>query len=244
MPYSDVAIPFARVTVSGLFERRDAEDDFWVIYDRVLQKGASLTVESLPLFVDEGGYFALVGPAFGRLETTYGWLLDVDTDRIAVADKARAAADIEEAQQWINSAEPGFRISTTLLAVFSGYDERLLFTRVPMLVFLVTAAIVVLYYVATMASLTIDRRRTDIVLLRARGADSRGVLAVFLIEGAGMVALAVALGPLVAVGRGEHSGPHSGALRCERRRCPWGERLHRGRTCSAPWVEYWASEPS
>ncbi len=200
VPYSDSAVPFARVTVSGLFERRAAGDDFWVLYDRVLQKGASLTVESLPLFVDEGGYFAVVGPAFGRLESTYGWLLDVDTDLITVADKERAAADIEQAQQWINSAEPGFRLSTSLLAVFTGYDERLLFTKVPMLVFLVTAAIVVLYYVATMASLTIDRRRTDIVLLRARGADSRGVLAIFLIEGAGIVAFAVALGPLVAVG--------------------------------------------
>ena len=200
VPYSDTDVPFASVTVSGLFERRDAQDDFWVLYERVLQKGASLTVDSLPLFVDEGGYFAVLGPAFGRLESTYGWLLDVDAGRITVADKERAAADIEQAQQWINSAEPGFRLSTSLLSVFSGYDERLLFTRVPMLVFLVTAAIVVLYYVATMASLTIDRRRTDIVLLRARGADSRGVLAVFLIEGAGMVALAVVLGPLVAAG--------------------------------------------
>ena len=198
VPYSDGAVPFARVTVSGLFERRDAGDDFWILYDRVLQKGASLTVESLPLFVDEGGYFAVLGPEFGRLETTYGWLLDVDTGSITVADKENAAADIEQAQQWINSAEPGFRLSTSLLSVFAGYDERLLFTKVPMLVFLVTAAIVVLYYVATMASLTIDRRRGDIVLLRARGADSRGVLAVFLIEGAGIVALAIALGPLVA----------------------------------------------
>ena len=109
--------------------------------------------------------FAVMGSAFGRLETTYGWLLDVDTASITVADKDPAAADIEQAQQWINSAEPGFRLSTSLLAVFSGYDERLLFTKVPMLVFLVTAAIVVLYYVATMASLTIDRRRTDVVLL-------------------------------------------------------------------------------
>ncbi len=200
VPFSDVAMPFARVTVSGFFERRDPNDDFWVLYDRVLQKGASLTVESVPLFVHEGGYFAVTGPEFGGLETTYGWLLDVDTGRITVADKDRAAADIVQAQQWINSAEPGFRLSTSLLAVFSGYDERLLFARVPMLVFLVTAAIVVLYYVATMASLTIERRRTDIVLLRSRGADARGVLAVFLIEGVGMVALAVALGPLVAAG--------------------------------------------
>ncbi len=200
VPYSDVAVPFAHVTVSGLFERRDPNDDFWVLYDRVLQKGASLTVESLPLFVHEGGYFTVTGPEFARLETTYGWLLDVDTERITVADKDRAAADIEQAQQWINSAEPGFRLSTSLLAVFASYDERLLFTRVPMLVFLVTAAIVVLYYVATMASLTIERRRSDIALLRSRGADSRGVLAVFLIEGAGIAALAVALGPLVAAG--------------------------------------------
>ena len=198
VPYGDSPVPFARVTVSGLFERRDAGDDFWVLYDRALLKGTSLTVESLPLFVDEDAYFGVVGPAFGNLESTYGWLLDVDTGRITVAHKERAAADIEEAQQWINSAVPGFRLSTSLLSVFAGYDERLLFTRVPMLVFLVTAAIVVLYYVATMASLTIDRRRGDIVLLRARGADSRGVLAVFLIEGAGMVALAVALGPLAA----------------------------------------------
>ena len=81
VPYGDSLVPFAQVTVTGLFERRDPGDDFWVLYDRVLQKGASLTVDSVPLFVDEGGYFAVMGPAFGRLETTYGWLLDVDTDQ-------------------------------------------------------------------------------------------------------------------------------------------------------------------
>ncbi len=198
VPYGESAVPFARVTVSGLFERRDPLDDFWVLYERVLQKGASLTVDTLPLFVDEDAYYGVLGPAFGSLESTYGWLLDVDTERIDVADKERVAADIVQAQQWINSAVPGFRLSTSLLMVFASYDERLLFTKVPMLVFLVTAAMVVLYYVGTMASLIIERRRGDIVLLRARGAGSRPVLAVFLIEGAGIVALAIALGPLAA----------------------------------------------
>ena len=212
VPYGESAVPFARVTVSGLFERRDPLDDFWVLYERVLQKGASLTVDTLPLFVDEDAYYGVLGPAFGSLESTYGWLLDVDTERIDVADKERVAADIVQAQQWINSAVPGFRLCTSLLMVFASYDERLLFTKVPMLVFLVTAAMVVLYYVGTMASLIIERRRGDIVLLRARGAGSRPVLAVFPHRGCRYCGARDCSGPPCSRGRGEHVGPHSGTV--------------------------------
>lgn len=198
VPYGESDIPFARVNITGLLAPRANGTIFWQLYDHVLQTGTYLTVATVPVFVEEDTYFEILGPAFGHLNSTYGWLLDVDPQRIPVNNKDRIAREIELTQEWINSAVGDYQLSTHLLSIFDRYDERLLFTKIPMLVFLVLTAIVVLYYVGTLSSLIIDRQRGEIVLLRSRGATSQDALVVFAIEGAIMAFIATLLGPFIA----------------------------------------------
>ena len=57
---------------------------------------------------------------------------------------------------------------------------------------------VVLYYVVTLSSLTVDERAGEVALLRSRGATPRQIVSVFAIEGATIAMLSALVAPLIA----------------------------------------------
>ncbi|HIC68248.1 MAG TPA: FtsX-like permease family protein, partial [Candidatus Latescibacteria bacterium] len=67
-----------------------------------------------------------------------------------------------------------------------------------MFVVLILIAVVILYYVATLSSLVVEERRSEVSLMRSRGASSAQILAVFVLEGATIAGLCVLIGPLIA----------------------------------------------
>ena len=198
VPYWEDAMPYARVVISGVFQRDDPENEFWYLYKRALQAGTTLTVRAVPLFISEETYLGMMGPAFSNVESTYAWLLDVDTERLNAGNSAQALSDIELTQRWVGAALNDYRQSTALFGVLKEYDQRLFFTKVPMLVFLILIAVVILYYVVTLSSLVVERQRSEVALLRSRGASSGQILAVFVLEGATISVLAALAGPLLA----------------------------------------------
>ena len=198
VPPREALLPHATVRIVGIFQRIDPADGFWYLYQRVLQSGTVNTVITAPLFIPPDTYLSVLGPAFGNLESTYGWLLDVDTDRLSVENASRAADDITAAQDAVDSEIGGYRLSTSLFSVFDEYNERLFFTRAPMLVFLSLVALVVLYHVVTLSSLLLEQQRGEISLLRSRGASSSQVLVVSVLEGLTIAALAAVVGPPLA----------------------------------------------
>ena len=59
---------------------------------------------------------------------------------------------------------------------------------------------IALYYLVLVMTMLIERQSGEIALLKSRGASSPQILLVYLIEGSILVALAVGLGPLLAMG--------------------------------------------
>ena len=188
------------VLITGTFERNDEDDLFSHLYRRSLQAGVVHTVRALPMFISEGVYLDVLGPALEDGAGVYAWMLDVAPDRLNDDNSAKAGEDILAFQREMTQEFGSFQISTALLQIFNEYKVRLFFTRAPMLVFLVLIAVVILYYVVTLSSLLVEQQRGEIALLRSRGATQRQILAVFVLEGATISLLAVALGPLIAAG--------------------------------------------
>ena len=91
-----------------------------------------------------------------------------------------------------------YRQSTALDNALREYDRRLFFSKLPMFVVLILIAIVILYYVVTLASLTVEERRAEVALLRSRGANSSQIMTVFVLEGATIAGVAAGLGPILA----------------------------------------------
>ena len=198
VPTWPTEIPFVRVTITGLFQRNDEEDEFSRLYQRALQSNVSQTVRALPLFISQGTFLDVLSPTIDDDGSTYAWLLDVIPERLNDENAAQAASDIVATRENVSQDDLSFHLTTRLLRVFSEYNERLFFTRSPMLVFLILIAVVILYYVVTLASLLVEQQKGEIALLRSRGATPGQILAVFVLEGATISVLALAVGPVLA----------------------------------------------
>ena len=188
----------ATLVISGVFERRDPQEDIWFLEQRVLQEATGPSFRTAPLYIAEEAFLGVIGPYFRRTEATYAWLLPVDTGRLTArnADRARRGMDTMNAN--LAATVSAYRQTTALDNVIREYDRRLFFNKLPMFVVLVLIAVVILYYVTTLSSLLVEDRRSEVALLRSRGASSGQILAVFALEGITIVVLAAVAAPVLA----------------------------------------------
>ncbi len=198
VPHWDEEIPSVTVVVSGIFERNEPGAEFWYLEDAVLNAATGPTFRTAPLHLSEAAYFDVLGPALPRMDTTYAWLLSVDDGRINAGNSHIALFDTEALNSVMSGTLGTYRQSTALDNALREYDRRLFFSKLPMFVVLILIAIVILYYVITLASLTVEERRSEVALLRSRGANSAQVMTVFVLEGATIAGVAVGLGPILA----------------------------------------------
>ena len=199
VPAWESGTPYARVVISGLFQRDDPDAEIWYLDDRVLKSGTTLTVNTAPFFISKNSFLGVLGPAFSDLKSTYAWLLDVDTDLLTPGNSSQARSDIELAQRRVGAVLDDYGLSArTLFSVLEEYDRRILFSKLPMFIILILIAVVVLYYVVILSSLLVDQRRGELALLRSRGASPGQILVVFVLEGATISLAAIVVAPLLA----------------------------------------------
>ena len=198
VPHWDDEIPSVTVVVSGIFERNEPGTEFWYLEDAVLNAATGPTFRTAPLHISEAAYFDVLGPALPRMDSIYAWLLSVDDGRINAGNSAFALFDTEAMNSVMSATLSTYRQSTALDNALREYDRRLFFSKLPMFVVLILIAIVILYYVVTLASLTVEERRAEVALLRSRGANSSQIMTVFVLEGATIAGVAVGLGPILA----------------------------------------------
>ena len=198
VPHWEDAIPRVEVVVSGIFRKTDPDEEIWHMDEGVLKAATRTNFRTVPFFVSEETYMDAIGAALPQMDSTYVWLLDVAPDRLKSDNATAARQSIEHMEERLRTILFGFRQITTLDSVLAEYDRRLFFTKLPMFLVLILIAVVVLYYVATISSLLVDQQRSEIALLRSRGASSRQVLTVYLMQGGALCALGVAFGPWLA----------------------------------------------
>ena len=198
VPHWTDVVPYVTVAVSGIFERDDADSEFWYLDGEILQSATGASFRTVPFFVGEPAFMDVIGPAFRKMDSTYAWLLHVVPERINARNSSKALRDIETLDASLNGKLPAFRQSTALDNALREYDRRLFFSKLPMFVVLILIAVVVLYYVATLSSLAVEQRSSEVALLRSRGASSVQILAVFVLEGATIAAIAIVAGPPLA----------------------------------------------
>lgn len=198
VPYWDDATPYASVVIVGLFERNDPEALIWQLNDRVFRSITSGDFMTVPFLVSEDTFLKAVGGAFGEMDSSYGWLVDVDVRRISSANATQVFSSVRSLDRRLGSELRGYRQVTELDDALSDYDMRLLFSKLQMFVVLILIAVVVLYYVVTLSALVAEQRKNEILLLRGRGATQGQILAVFVLEGSTIAVLAVILAPFLA----------------------------------------------
>ena len=199
LPWSD-DLSRVEVVISAIFQRKNPNADIWHLDETVLQAATGQSFRTMPFHVSREAFLETLGPRLRRMQATYAWLLITDTSRIHARNSADTLADIRQTNAALNATLGSFRQTTSLDNALAEYDRRLFFSKLPMFVVLVLIAIVILYYVATLSSLIVEDRRSEVALLRSRGATSSQILMVFVMEGLTIAVLSVLLGPILAAG--------------------------------------------
>ncbi|MBM3934442.1 MAG: FtsX-like permease family protein [SAR202 cluster bacterium] len=198
-PWTD-STQYATVVITGVFRRADPNHEYWFLERSVLQSATGVSFTTMPFFVTEREYMEVVGPAFRRMDSTYAWLLTTDVGRINARNSVDTVNRLEFMQARLSSTLGSYLQTTELDNALSEYDRRLFFSKLPMYVVLILIAVVILYYVTTLSSLSVEDRRSEVALLRSRGASPTQILLVFVMEGATVAFLCSVVGPFLAAG--------------------------------------------
>jgi ABC-type lipoprotein release transport system permease subunit len=186
------------VLITGLFERVDPEAAHWRIQNQAFGTRTN-TLLFARFVVPEQTIIEGLGSYFPNMGTDYAWWLDIDPERIVASETASIRATIDSTEQELKAIVDGFLMRSDLPEVLRAFETDLFFNRLPMFIVMILIVLVVLYYVVILASLLVDAQRGEIGLLRTRGATSRQILAVFVIEAGFLAAIAVVVGPFLAM---------------------------------------------
>lgn len=198
LPWTD-RFPYVTARVSGVFERTlPVDEEFWDLEQSVLSAATGPTFRTVPFYLSEKSFLEVLGPTLPKMESAFAWLLAVDPARVNARNAEATLAHVEILHSKMAGLLSSYRQTTALDNALREYERRLFFNKLPMFVVLVLIAIVILYYVATLSALAVEERRSEVALLRSRGATSGQILVVFVLEGTTIAALAVLVGPLLA----------------------------------------------
>ncbi len=185
------------VTVVGIVRAVDPEAEFWVNEDAVFSVHTA-SWDTIPMLISKDTFFAALSAYLPGMVNDYTTLIYVDTGAI----NARNADSISIALRHFDGAVRNNVVRTTveseLPGVLATYDEKLFFTRIPMLVLILQIAAIVLYYLFMVSTMLIERQAGEIALLKSRGATTGQIMKIYAIEGLAVSGIAILAGPPLA----------------------------------------------
>lgn len=187
------------VRLSGIYERSDPGGPHWIIYDTEFIDRTEVLVFAR-FVLPETTFISALGPYFPNMGADYVWLLDTETDRIHATDTGAIQGAIRSSRLSLETEIDGFRVETELAARLADFEVDLFFNRIPMLIVMALVAAVCLYFAAMVAAALLATQRSEVALMRSRGATRLQVFAVYVIEASLIALLACAAGPLISMG--------------------------------------------
>ena len=199
VPWWEDLVTQVDVEITGVFRRlQPSDEEFWHFEETALRAPTGASFQTIPFLISERTFTEVLGPSLPKMKASYSWLLKTDADRLDAWNAENALANVHSMNTALGTTWSSYSAKTALDNALQEYDRRLFFNKLPMFVVLVLITIVVLYYVTTLSSIVIEDRRTEVALLRGRGADAPQLLSVFALEGATIAGLSIALSPLIA----------------------------------------------
>ena len=143
---------------------------------------------------------------FPKIGTEYAWLLDISPEQIRAVDSTRVQEEINRMSMQMETFVEGFILRTDLQEILQNFERELYFSRLPMIIVISLILLVVLYYTMILSGFLIDSQKSEITLLRIRGATSFQILLVFILEAIFFITISVIIGPFLSLGIVSFSG--------------------------------------
>ncbi len=193
-----------RVEIVGRFVPKDPDSIYWFKEADDFDQGA--------VIVDR---HALVSGLLVLRPSLYGeaaWYWNFDPDAIRAASYQSIIGGLRRLDPLAQSIAPNAIVETRLDRILVAADQQRI--TVERTLFVLSAPIValVLYFMALSTGMVVDGQRAEIAVLKSRGASTRQVVAVYLLESLPLAALAIALGPVLGMGIAQAMGKTLGFL--------------------------------
>ncbi len=186
-----------RVTVVGLVQATDPDAEFWGNEDDIFSLHTT-SWGTIPMLISRETFFGEISAYLPNMVSDYTTLIYVDTSSI----NARNADSVSLALRRFDSGISGNIVRTSVQSelpeVLASFDEKLFFTRIPLLVLVLQIAAIVLYYLFMVSTMLVERQAGEIALLKSRGATTSQVMKIYAMEGLTISAIAILVGPPLA----------------------------------------------
>ncbi len=194
------------IRITGIIEPNDLGEEFWFLKTDVFHQtsqdepGGLSVVEPppmAPVFVPEQTLFDGVSRLMPSMTASYNWYYWVDPQLITPDNASVVSAGVQRMGRQLVAELPRSSSMTQLRSVISSYEQKLLFTQIPLFMLIFQIVAIVLYYVVTVANMVIDQQTGEIALLRSRGANTRQIFGVYLMEGLVIIVFGGLVGPFL-----------------------------------------------
>ncbi|MEK7681984.1 MAG: FtsX-like permease family protein, partial [Chloroflexota bacterium] len=199
-PFVTDPLPSVRVRIAGIIQPRDMKEDFWLGHQEyfVATRDSGGQSRTFALYVPEDQFFSVLSDRFPVLLVNYWWIATVEPSRIKASDASRIRQSITDLEGDLNRALPRTLVFTGLNRLLDDYERKLVFARVPLVIFALLMLGAVVYYLTMTASFLLQRQAPDQAVLRARGASTGQLVGIFALQGAFVAIPSALLGPAYA----------------------------------------------
>jgi hypothetical protein len=195
--------PDAKVTaaITGIWTV-DPNDALWLgepLDTAGIAIGGTYTTRG-PLLVREADLVGIGGPTT-RLQMWWRGLPAITNVRVDGVDDLRNGANgLAGRLRGLIPAETSPRVTTGLPAVLDDVGRSVLVSRSGVILLTIQFAVLAGYAVILVAGMLVERRRSEIALMRSRGASGAHLIAMAVLEGAFLAIPAAVLAPVLAFG--------------------------------------------
>lgn len=188
---------YLEIIISGVYERKNTNEDYWKINDEVFKNKIS-SLDFSYFTINEEIISNYLLDYFSKVRLDYAWWLDIENKKIKARDTSEILSGIKIAENQLKSELNGFIIRTELTKTIDNFENDLFFNKIPMQIVIMIIVLVAIYYTITISSLLVDAQKNEIGMLRTRGASTKQIISVYIFEGLILTFIATLLGPIIA----------------------------------------------
>ena len=191
--------PSMTAKIVGVFRKTEPEDKFWYpMTDDFSYKNERWTI--IPLFTTEDAIFQQVVGRYPSLSLDINWFFYLDRQGIGKNDVNNLQDASRDAALAARGQLSNGRITIKLDRVLDAYENRLLPTRIPLFLIVILVTGILIYYLGLVCGLIVKSRSIELAMLKSRGATTRQLGLLALVESLLLALPAVVAGPFLAQG--------------------------------------------
>ncbi len=179
------------VRIAGIWRAKDSANPYW-FYSQML-------AEDIVYMPEESYRTRFLGYDYWGTSIAV-WFIRADGSSIRSSLVAETQAQIKRSSATAASLLPGTRLDVSPGGVFGEHQDRVQRLTLLLTVFSIPTLGLAAYFTILIAGLVVQRQRTEIAVLRGRGASSGQILGLYLIEAVLIGAVALGFGLLLGLG--------------------------------------------